>query len=170
MTSSEAESFLKSAVKSKRADIQRHRDALAQAAKVRKLLKHILKLPSAKDLQYYAGYDPVYPYSNPGNAKVSINLFLRQGAEKSTLLREIVAAGLTTEIKKSKAGDSLTGQFNYLDAVRVNIHGYVPQTCRIEEKQAERILADAYVDAGGIIRQKYVEKVVVCTDKDSQEF
>lgn len=143
--------------------IKAERVVLSAHGAVEKVMGKILALPSAGDLNstvsLYRGYC--------SDEKARVQLFLRKDKKDTTLLREIVAAGIARKIEKTQgySSEDLKATFR-VGTVEFTIHGYVPSSCRIVEEEKIVPVKDVFLDDNGQVLRREKVRRIICGDDD----
>lgn len=101
----------------------------------------------------------------------SASMYIDASKQDTPLLREIVAAGITSKIEKraSYMGTQLRARF-VVDRVEYVIEGYKPATCRVVEEKTERAMEPTeYEIRDGKVYQVGRKFKTVCEPEEKDE-
>ena len=125
------------------------------------LLLRLLALPSAGHISYVS-IDKAFLEKK---ALVEVRVWLAADHSDSPLVREIVREGIASTVHKQESyqRDHLVGTFTE-GRVKVQIFGWLPETCRVEEEVEVRPADEGeyFVGADGRAYRRRVVKKLVC--------
>ena len=131
---------------------------------VKPLLLRLLALPSAGHICFVS-----FCRAFIKDALIDVMVWLDAGHSDSPLVREIVREGITSRVHKQESSgrDPLVGIFT-VGRVRVQICGWLPETCRVEEEVEVRPAdeGECFVGADGRAYRRRVVKKLVCGEHE----